>query len=246
MGYIARAFDNAKNVVKKKPVAFAGLVLLQFLVLLIFIGGSGYLQVQILEELQGVLEPLDEANVDINQLQDGAPFIKNAAEMEKHFKDMKKYVWYLVLYLVGLMLTINWALWAYAGKLLKKKVDWKKYAASFLVTAAIFAAMVPFFLKKALTASGTVGGEIYVLLLAAVVLWFLFLIGMRSESIKSVFNNLGRKVSLFLIMILIMVGLGYLMFISSVSVVIVLGILSVFILTFLKLFWIAGMEEVMN
>ncbi len=250
MGYIASGFDNAKNVIKNKPVAFAGLMLLQFLVLLLFVGGSGYLQVQILEELQGVLEPLEGANVDINQLQEGAPFIENVAEMELHFKTLKQYLWYMVLFLVGMVLTVNWALWAYAGKLLKKKVDWKNYATSFLITAALFSALVPFFLKKALTESGigTVGGEIYILLILGIILWFFFLVGMRTKNLKDIREMFGRKlgksVSLFLIQILVIVGMAYLMFISSLTIVIILGILSLFVLTFLKLFWIAGMEEI--
>jgi hypothetical protein len=258
MSFITKIF----NTIKKRPKLFIGLVLGKLLFMLIILGGGSFFQVQILQDIGGILEPLEGANIDLASLQDGDPFLNDVGIMEVHYNNLKKHLYYFLGFLFLMTITINWLLWIGTHKLLgrnKLHYSWLKYTLTSILAGGILFAVASFLVEKFVSktaASVGIPDELYWLLAVFALLYYVFFAVVGVCHIKSWKKFLSqvhslvfhpRSVLLFIGMQVIIGLLLYSFFVSvnvSVVIPIIIFFVLILVLALFKLVWLLHADEV--
>ncbi len=247
MGFIADGFAR----VQKNKTQFVLLVGLQFLVLLLLFGGMFHFQVKMLEAVQGIVDPLAEANFDVAALQDGATFLEDVEGIEVHFENLKKQFWYMVAWVLVVLLSANWFLWKKCHSFVGRKVnDWKKYAGGVGIAAVVVGVIGSLLAKKIFSnvMSTTVPSEAYWLGFVCLIgmYFFMCVAGIMGKPWDRLLGVLKKSVAVFLGLMLFE-GIIVYFLVESVSIAVWLAVVFAFLLliviTLVKVMWLSFLKN---
>lgn len=139
-----QSWNHSWQSIRRHKLLFAGLVVLQFIVLGLFVYIVLIHQLKVITAVQGVLEPLQQANYDADLVNAGQPFLPNTAAVYESYHKLMNAFYSFVLYSALLFLIPQSFLWAGSQILLQEKKTWQqqirqiisswcKYSAIFLV-----------------------------------------------------------------------------------------------------------------
>ena len=77
MNYLKRGLQHTFSSMQQRKTLFISLLLLQLIFILSSASLGVYYLMQILEDSKGVIEPLENANYNAQQIQKGAPFTED-------------------------------------------------------------------------------------------------------------------------------------------------------------------------
>ncbi|MBT3814792.1 hypothetical protein HOG07_05130 [Candidatus Woesearchaeota archaeon] len=142
--YLKRGAKRTCQVIRKNKLLFMSLIILQ----IIFIGTMAYTgysyQIKILESAKGVMDPLEDANYDPENIKAGGEFTGDALAIYRSYKDMRTNVLNMVAWMLGIFVIINGLLWAITHRMFKK-VNLKSFGnqlLKFFVSSLVF--LVPY------------------------------------------------------------------------------------------------------
>jgi hypothetical protein len=198
----------AWNTIKEKKVLFIGLVILQVILIAFIATTTISYQIKIVENSQGILQGLQGANYDTDQLQAGQPFLQNA-NVFSTYAELKRNATKLIGWLLGFFLIGNGILWVGTHAILHT-TGWKENALRLwryiLLGISFIAActtILPLLVQGAIknaAATGTVDVPITGPLLVLGFLYYLFLIGVAfidkpwKETFSSLYHIGIRKI----------------------------------------------------
>lgn len=132
MKYLARALQQMYNAVTKHWLILLVLIVLQ-LSLFVSLGYIGLTyQMNIFENIQGVLDPIQSANYNATSLQEGGLFTTEYARVYESYNLLVQNVIQFVGWLAGLFLIGNGVLWVMTSFLSHPENNWKKIIGSWL------------------------------------------------------------------------------------------------------------------
>ncbi len=269
MNYIVRGVHHAGKGIRQHPRLMVVLLLLQFLMLGLVLGIGVYYQYLIFSDIQGVIQPLQRANYDTTQLQEGKVFTTEMADVYKSYTALKTHMWELVGWFVFIIIVLNGIIWVLCHRVLAP-LSWKSHILQWCKFAGIaLGGLIPiagigYTILRSLvlsqvspqtvsTAVKSIGG------VAAIVLYFV-LVGIAllpasswkefwrlwvHASIKKIHKTLLVLLINVLILGLIVVGLYYsVMLFWPFWAMISFVLLFVIAMVWVRLFWIAAVQEV--
>ena len=124
----------------RHPLLVIGIGGIQFLFFLLLVGLTLHFQLKIMADFQQVLLPLQGANYDPTQLQEGAPFLQNSAALYQSFASLKTNIFYFILsvsitYLLGTAL-----LWLLSQKVMHHQTSVRQYLQPLLLSIGLLTA----------------------------------------------------------------------------------------------------------
>lgn len=276
MDYLKKGWNTAFNSIKKKKRLFLAIVILQLIFVVSSLGlGSQYL-LKILQDTQGIIDPLENANYDSQKIEQGEPFTPDYTSIYNSYRSMLKNVFSFLAWMVLLFLLLNGSIWLLSHWMLQEKKPWKvkmREGWQFLLKAwaAMLFMLAPFkivsyyillyfirisesfskitvVLKVLLIASLAVYYFLLVALAVAPLLsWKKFVLRWASISVKQF-----QKTALLFVVIMatLLFPFGALYFgteySESVLLLLLLGLLSLITLVVSRIFWIASVQEIEN
>ncbi len=146
MDYLKRGLRRTVASIKNHKILFGAIILLQLLFLVLFLSAAIYYQVKLMEDASGIIEPLEKANYDAEQIQGGTPFTEDFLGVFNSYNSLVQNFKEFVVTILLLFLFVNGAIWMLSHWLLEEKINWKqkpKKAFRFFVkitvsTAALF------------------------------------------------------------------------------------------------------------
>src|SRR3989344_7916390 len=120
MNYLIESLLAAKQVILSKKLLFLGLFLLQLLFVGLVLTVSAHYQILIFADLQGVIVPLQEANLDQASLEAGNLAIKEMLPLLQSYNSLVGHARAWVIWLIILFLAINSWIWLLSFNLIRK------------------------------------------------------------------------------------------------------------------------------
>lgn len=120
MDYLRNGLKLTIKLIKKHWKLFLILLLLQAICLVsgVFIGT--FYQVKIMENAQGIIEPLQKANYDSESIKQGEPFTQEISSIYENYQFMTKNILALLGWLLLLFIVLNGRVWLLTQQLFKK------------------------------------------------------------------------------------------------------------------------------
>lgn len=274
MDYLKRGWSNTFNSITKNKRLFLVLILLQ----IIFVVSSSALGAQyllkILENTQGIIGPLENANYDSQKIEQGEPFTPDYASIYHSYQSMLKNVFSFLAWMTVLCLLLNGSIWLFSHWMFQEQKQWKlrmKAGLQFLVKAWVSAflllgsfAIISYFvllhfvrvsqsfsniaivLKSSLVALVVV---YYFLVVALAVAphssWKKFIFSWIEISIKR-FRKTAITFSLSAIALLLSFSVlyGAIEYGESVILLLLSGLFCMMVINLTRIFWIATIQEI--
>ena len=274
MSYLNRGWNNAFSSIKKHKGLFVLIIILQ----IIFVASSLALGAQyllkILENTQGIIGPLENANYDSQKIEQGEAFTPDYASIYNSYQAMLKNVLVFMLCMAALFLLLNGIIWLLSHWIMQEKKPWKvriKEALPFLLKAwaAIFILLVPFkiagyyILLHFIRASQSFSNLTVVLkglLIASFVIYYFLLVALAVAPYSSwkkfvtkwaklsVLQFQKTAVIFLIIMVALLISFAALYagteYTESVPLLLILGSLCMIMLAVTRIFWIASLQEI--
>ena len=274
MEYLIRGLHNTLNSIKKHKVLFLLIILLQitFVVSSLWLG-SLYL-LKILENTQGIIGPLENANYDSQKIEQGEPFTPDYAAIYNSYQSMLKNVITFAAGMAALFLLLNGSIWLLSHWVLQEKRSWKlrfKEGIQFLLKAwaSIFILFGPFkiisyyvllhFIRISQSFSN-IAIVLKSLLIASLVIYYFLLVALAVAPILSwkKFAKIWMQVSItqfrktavlfFSITVALFVSFAALYWAieyeKSAALLLWLGMACIVMIGVIRIFWIATIQEI--
>ncbi len=258
MALLNKSFRNFIDSVKRNPGKVMILLFLQLIVVASILFSIGVFQYKIMEEVIGIISPLQDANFNLNSIQEGGTFLPNEQKVIDHYNNIKKFVYYFIGSILFILLTLNWSLWVLVEKIVRKDTSWKKhwlkYSSMVLLFSFLFVLTIYFFGEKIMIKGmqqQIIPNEIYFLFVLSAMYYYFFLAGVGVCTIKSwksfiaswlnfTIEKVSRMGPIFVLLTTLSTIPIYLIFyFEGKSYVLSIGLLILFIIlqAATKLFW---------
>ena len=184
VNYLSEAIIRTKELILTEKKKFLALFLLQSLLLFFMIVISGYYQIILFADLQQVLGPLQEANLDQASLEAGGQFLEDAAPLLSGYHRLVRHAQAWLLWISLLFLTVNGWLWVLSFNLIEKTNFkqlariWLNYVAAGIVLLVLFYLAAALFLGDVFTTvnlTNAISESLRNLFIAIMLFYFLFL-----------------------------------------------------------------------
>ncbi|MEK6938510.1 MAG: hypothetical protein AABX04_05680 [Nanoarchaeota archaeon] len=138
MNYLKSGLQRAWNGIKQHKLLFLFIVLIQIIVLGILIYLLLNYPTQILQDVQGIMEPLERANYNATSIQEGTAFTPEIATIFQSYSSLVKHTLGLLYWLGGIFIILQAWLWILSLRLLKISIEksenfWKKETKNFFI-----------------------------------------------------------------------------------------------------------------
>ncbi len=157
MFYLKKGFQKSLNGFRKHKIFWSLMILLQIILILSIIAVSAFFQLKIYKNIMMIMQPLEDANYDSQQLQEGMPFVENPELIMQSFELLKKNLSNMLIWIIFMIFVGNGLLWLGTSWLLglirNKKELIKasaKYAFTFTTYMIIIGAIGYYLLSRAL------------------------------------------------------------------------------------------------
>ena len=266
MNFLKRGFKASTKVIRDHKLLFISIIILQVVLISLLSYVSLTYQLKIIEGAQEVIEPLNNANYDQESLQSGQPFTKDIVQIYTGYKTMIRNVVEYILWLSGIFLLLNGAIWLLIYKMFGKKNYLEqavKYVSSSLILTIPFFMVCYFILKGFLSidiAPEAFASVIQVMSIVFLVIYYFLLVGFSQLQIKSwkkfskSYYSLGIKKIVCTLTVLVInwcfIALaGYFIYLTAMyEVHLFIMFLSlmflVIVLALRKIFWIASLNSI--
>ncbi len=274
MSYLQRGLSKTFSSIKRHKGLFGLITLLQiiFVVSSLWLGAQ-YL-IKILENTQGIIGPLENANYDSQMIEKGEPFTPDYALIYHSYQSMLKNITVFASWLALLFLVFNGSIWLLSHWMMQDERSWKTRAkegahfflkawASTLLLLGPFIAISYYVLLHFIRISDTFSRIAVILkslLIALFVLYYFLLValaiaphcswkGFFSAWIRLSIINFRKTVTLFFSMMIVLLMVLAALYAAveyekSALLLLLLGSLSMLVLVVTRLFWIAGIQEI--
>jgi len=274
MEYVKRGLHNTINSIKKNKLLFLAIFLLQiiFVVSSLWLG-SQYL-IKILEDTQGIIGPLENANYDSQQIEKGEAFTPDYASIYNSYQSMLKNVMIFAAWMAALYLLLNGSIWLLSHWMLQEKKPWRlrvREGFQFFLKAwaSIFLLLAPFKIAsyyvllhfiRVSQSFDNIAVVLKILLVALFVVSYLLLVALAAAPVPSwkQFAKMWVKVSIvkfkktMILFFLIAAALfasfaalyGAIEYEKSAALLLLLGLFCIMIISVTRIFWIAGIQEI--
>ena len=274
MEYLKRGLHITVNAIQKHKLLFALLVILQiaFVVSSMTLGAQYLLK--IVEDTQGIIVPLENANYDSEKIKQGESLAPDYASIYNSYRSMLRNVFLFLAWMVALFLLLNGSIWMLSHWMLQEKKPWrvkikeglrfllKAWTAMFLILAPVKIASyyVLLYFIRISESFGKITFVLKILLVVFLAVYYFLLVALAVAPLLSWKQFVLRWVSiaavriqktalLFVtIMTVLLVVFGTLYvgieYSKSVLLLLVLGLLSLITLVITRIFWIAGVQQI--
>ena len=263
-------FSNTFSVIKKNKLLFVMLIILQIVALSLLTLIAVKYQLNIFEDLNGVLEPLNNANYDQKKIESGQPLLSDVLPILQSYNKLKKHIKEFFLIILAYLLLVNGIFWVVTHSFFKKfkLIEifnmWFKYLLIYLVAAGLFTVISSFFLKRGFNfeaLSDSLSNSLIWIGIFAFIIYYFLLVGITNinqKSWKDFFNSYKKvlsKIKSFLPLVMINLGLivliGYGIYRNSLSEqyyynIFVLGFIGIFLIVLTRIFLIAEVKEIVK
>ena len=245
------------------------LIILQIILFGLVMGGGLYSQFLIFTDIQGIVEPLQRANYDAAQLQEGNVFTPELATVYESYIALQRHIVWILVIVLGIILILNGALWILSHDILQKGTwkewgyQWITYAGLNIVVFSVFLGG-SYFLLRSFVAQGMdptiMSNWVKGILYTFGVVYYLLLVGfglLPRHKWKEFFKRWGKILIqkfhktlvvavINAIVLAVMLGGLYWSLIEEWPVGIMLAFMLgiVVVLVGIRLFWIAALQEV--
>ena len=274
MEYLKKGFRNTINSVRKHKLMFVLIIVFQIAFLVSSLAlGSQYL-VKIVENTQGIIMPLENANYDSQKIEQGEVFTPDYAAIYSNYNSMMQNVILFALWMSLLFLLFNGSIWVFSHWLLQEQQLWrtkvkegvlfllKAWASAFLLLGP-FTIISYYVLLHFIRISQSFSNVTIVLkslLIVLVAVYFFLLVALAVASRKS-WKNFALTwirisitkfqktiVAFFLIALTWLLGFSALYiaieYSESVILLLFLGLLCIVMVSMTRIFWIAVIQEI--
>lgn len=273
MGYIKDSLKNVLKIVLNRKLFFILLILIQILYLVAGASTLLHFQVKILEDVQGITNPLETANFDEKAIEAGQPLLKDILPIYERYKSLRTNLYLFAGWQLLLFLVLNGILWIASHKMLYKTkfkiTDWLKQCLKFTVSTILFLITfigVVYFLLKTFFWQEIMAGSItsasdtililflvsYYFLMSAFALittssWKLFL----KQFWDATFSKIFVGGTLFIINLALIVGILVAIYFLTLNpqlflIALVLLLLLMISVVILRLIWISILQNAKN
>src|SRR3989338_7036439 len=125
MEYLKKGLRTTINSIKRYRLLFALIVILQIIFVVSSLAlGTQYL-FKILEDAQGIIVPLENANYDSQKIEQGESFTPDYASIYSNYNSMMQNVILFALWMSLLFLLFNGSIWVFSHWLLQEQQLWR-------------------------------------------------------------------------------------------------------------------------
>ncbi len=268
MGYIQRGFRHTSSAIQQHPGLTILLIVLQVVVLGAIIYSGVTYQLKILSDAQNIIIPLEQANYDPQQVEEGRPFLQDTQKIYQSYRSLLRNLIYAAIIFTLFFLVGNGMLWSLSHRLLGK-YSWQhalkqgvKYLLIVLLLYVPIAIASYFYLRSIVVQqlatdnfSAALKIIIYVVLAAYYgVLAAAALLPATWKELPGLWLQVGIKkmyktLPVLLINSIILAGLLYLMYLGmqpgqSFFLLIFSSLLVIVGIVLTRLFWISCLQEI--
>ncbi|MFH0701420.1 MAG: hypothetical protein V2A62_03205 [Candidatus Woesearchaeota archaeon] len=138
MNYLKRGLQRVWNGIRQHKLLFLFIVLIQIAVLGVLIYLILNYPTQILQDVQGIMEPLERANYNATSIQEGAAFTPEMITIFQSYDSLVKNILGLLFWLGGIFVILQAWLWILSLRLLETNIEkpeksWKKEIKNFFI-----------------------------------------------------------------------------------------------------------------
>lgn len=126
MSYLKRGWQQTIASIKNHKALFIIIVLLQILFLVSSLSLTTYYQLKLLEDAKGVIEPLQTANYNPDQIQEGVPFTEDFSGIYNSYNSLLQHFKEFMVLSLLLFFFLNAWIWTLSRWLLEEKISWKQ------------------------------------------------------------------------------------------------------------------------
>ncbi len=274
MHYLKKGLQTTITSIQKHKLLFLIILFLQ----IIFVAssltlGAQYL-IKILEDTQGIIGPLENANYDSQKIEQGEPFVPDYTAIYNSYQSMLKNVFSFCLWIAVLFLFLNGGIWLFSHWMLQEPKSWKlrmkeglqfflKYWASAFLLLGTFDLISYYVLIHFIRLSQSFSSITFVLkilLVFLLVVYYFFLVALAAapsspwKKFPTIWINLSVKkirktamlflailLTLFATLAVLYAGIEYT---ESVTLLLLVGLISIIMMVVTRIFWIAAMREI--
>lgn len=120
-----KSLQATLRAIRKHKLLFIFIVLLQIIFVVSSSALGGYYLLRILEDTQGIIRPLENANYDSAKIEQGQPFTPDYLSIYNSYQSMLRNVLYFGICLALLFLILNSSMWLLSHWMLQDKKSWK-------------------------------------------------------------------------------------------------------------------------
>jgi hypothetical protein len=265
--YLKRGAKRTFQVIRKNKLLFISLIILQiiFIAMMAYTGYS--YQIKILENAKGVMEPLEDANYDPENIKAGGEFTGDGLAIYKSYKNMRNNVLNMIAWMLGIFVIINGLLWTITHRMFGK-INFKDFGnqlLKFIVTSIVF--LVPYIiisysilkgLLKADMAIEAVSSAVRIATYVFMLFYYLMIVALAFIDIKSwkefvkTWIKVGLKKAHWSLIVLL---INLLLFLASIyllsinvdettfGLMLLFSFILVVVVVLTRIFWIASLKE---
>jgi hypothetical protein len=255
-------FDHIITSIKKQRLLVVLIIILQLGIFLAFAATVVHYQIKILEDVNGVIEPLAEANYNPESIEAGEDFLKDASAVYSSQKSLIRNSRNLMLWLACYFFIFNGVIWVISHRVLHR-LNWLATGVKYLAvtcSAALLLIVIGFI---ALRGSISGGPEMSLPILrnlsyVALLVYFLVLIVLSfiNKSWRRIWKlSLESMTNLPLVLLVLIInlvllaaslGIVYYIFINSENLflMILVQVLFLMVVVFTRLFWIYSLNKI--
>jgi len=254
-------------------VLFIILVLLQVLFVVSSLTLGVHYLLKILENVQGIAGPLEEANYDAQKIEQGEAFTPDYAAIYNSYQALLKNAFSFLLWMSAIFLALNGSMWLLSHWMLQEAKEWRvkrKEGAQFLLKAWISALVllgsfmvvsyfVLLYFIRISPSFNNIIGVLKALLGVFVIIHYFFVVALAvapfspwkliSTWMHTSVRNFRKTAPLYLIVAAALLASFVALYQAiqygqSVILLLALGLLSIVLVTVSRIFWIAGIQEI--
>ncbi|MCK4589676.1 MAG: hypothetical protein KAT77_04475 [Nanoarchaeota archaeon] len=255
------AFKKSWLVVKKNKWLFGLIFLIQIVFIIAFFMVQLKYQVAMVENLNNILQPLEEANYNEEELKQGVPFLEDLTGVLNSWEDLKKNLMYLMVFSFLVVAVFSGWGWSLTHYMVKKNNILKLWGKFVLLAAGFF---IPFLIVISLLLGtmffqdNPIAAAQAAIVLGAVFSYFALasfgLMDLKWKKLfKKVFWEIGIKKFYWVLLVYLIIGvvlflLGYLMYYAvnfwPMGLVVLFIILFVLAMVFGRILLINSLREI--
>ncbi|MDO8511308.1 MAG: hypothetical protein Q7S55_04020 [Nanoarchaeota archaeon] len=274
MEYLKKGLRTTVNSIKRHRLLFALIVILQIIFVVSSLAlGTQYL-FKVLEDAQGIIVPLENANYDSQKIEQGESFTPDYASIYNSYRSMLKNVFLFLAGLAVLFLSLNGSIWLLSHWMLQERQQWRirlKEGAQFLLKAwaaallllgpfAIISYYVLLHFIRISQSFTNIAIVLKSLLIALLVIYYFFLVALAVAPHKpwkrfaltwiefSISKFQKTVIAFFLIAVALLASFSVLYaaieYGESVTLLLFLGLFCMVMVSLTRIFWIAAIQEI--
>ncbi len=265
-GFIFKGFQKSLHAFRTHKLLFTALFLLQLFFIISITFTALYYQLKVIQDLQGIIGPLQTANYDPARLQQGEAFSTELSSIRLSYASIKKNIFLFVLLNSLLFFIINGLLWVFCHYMLYKKKNilsqWLRFVSISILLIIPYLFLAYFILKEKFTSgvdpSLFAQTAQYFLYGFGVIYYFLLIsfaylsVNTWKDFFSKIFTTGVKKIHYTLpALALCIIPLALSIFLMSIAppssyyipLILIFLVIMIFTLTFSKIFWIASLQE---